>query len=217
MTRITALDVIDVRFPTSAGCDGSDAMNPEPDYSAAYVVLRTDDPDIAGYSLLFTTGRGNDVACAAVRALAPYVVGRDVDDADRRHRRAGARADVGRPAALARARRRASCTWPSARWSTPCGTCAAASMASRCGACSRRLTPDEIVRPDRLHVHRRRDHPGRGARHPASDGGPRAARVARLEARRAPRLHDLGRLARLRRRQGRPSRSRGRRRRASRC
>jgi L-fuconate dehydratase len=53
-------------------------MNPEPDYSAAYIVLRTNDPDIVGYSLLFTTGRGNDVACAAVRALAPYIVGRDV-------------------------------------------------------------------------------------------------------------------------------------------
>jgi L-fuconate dehydratase len=53
-------------------------MNPEPDYSAAYVVLRTDDPDLAGYSLLFTTGRGTDVACAAVRTLASYVVGRDV-------------------------------------------------------------------------------------------------------------------------------------------
>jgi L-fuconate dehydratase len=80
MTGITALEVIDIRFPTSRGLDGSDAMNPEPDYSAAYVVLSTSDPDIVGYSLLFTTGRGNDVACAAVRALAPYVVGRDVDD-----------------------------------------------------------------------------------------------------------------------------------------
>ena len=78
MTRITALEVIDVRFPTSRWLDGSDAMNPEPDYSAAYVVLSTSDSGIAGYSLLFTTGRGNDVACAAVRALAPYVVGRDV-------------------------------------------------------------------------------------------------------------------------------------------
>src|SRR5512143_3558576 len=78
MNRIRALDVADVRFPTSRGLDGSDAMNPEPDYSAAYVVLRTDDPDLCGYSLLFTTGRGNDVACAAVRALEPYVVGRDV-------------------------------------------------------------------------------------------------------------------------------------------
>jgi L-fuconate dehydratase len=53
-------------------------MNPEPNYSAAYVVLRTSDPAIAGYSLLFTTGRGNDVACAAVRALSTYIVGRDV-------------------------------------------------------------------------------------------------------------------------------------------
>ena len=69
MTRITALDVVDVRFPTSRGLDGSDAMNPEPDYSAAYVVLtQRATPTSTGYSLLFTTGRGNDVACAAVRA-----------------------------------------------------------------------------------------------------------------------------------------------------
>jgi L-fuconate dehydratase len=80
MTRISALDVTDVRFPTSLHLDGSDAMNPEPDYSAAYIMLRSDDTEAAGYSLLFTTGRGNDVACAAVRALAPYVVGRDVGE-----------------------------------------------------------------------------------------------------------------------------------------
>ncbi len=80
MTCITTLEVIDIRFPTSRGLDGSDAMNPEPDYSAAYVVLSTSDPDLVGYSLLFTTGRGNDVACAAVRALASYVVGRDAHD-----------------------------------------------------------------------------------------------------------------------------------------
>ena len=78
MTRITALDVVDVRFPTSRQLDGSDAMNPEPDYSAAYVALRVDDADLAGSSLLFTTGRGNDVACAAVHALESYVVGRDI-------------------------------------------------------------------------------------------------------------------------------------------
>jgi len=69
MTCITSLEVVDIRFPTSRGLDGSDAMNPEPDYSAAYVVLSTSDADIVGYSLLFTTGRGNDVACAAVQAL----------------------------------------------------------------------------------------------------------------------------------------------------
>ena len=79
MTRITGLDVHDVRFPTSLQLDGSDAMNTEPDYSAAYLVLRTDDADLAGYSLVFTIGRGNDVVCAALRALTPYVAGRDVD------------------------------------------------------------------------------------------------------------------------------------------
>jgi L-fuconate dehydratase len=74
--RITALDVLDVRFPTSETLDGSDAMNPEPDYSAAYVVLRTDDPaGHEGHALAFTTGRGNDVQAAAIAALAPYVVG----------------------------------------------------------------------------------------------------------------------------------------------
>jgi L-fuconate dehydratase len=78
MTRILALEAIDVRFPTSRDRDGSDAMNPAPDYSAAYVVLHTDDPGLSGYSLVFTTGRGNEVVCAALRSLAPYVVGRDV-------------------------------------------------------------------------------------------------------------------------------------------
>ncbi len=79
MTRICAMDVADVRFPTSAHRDGSDAMNPDPDYSAAYVVLRTDERDLAGYSLVFTTGRGNEIVCAALRSLRPYVLGRDVD------------------------------------------------------------------------------------------------------------------------------------------
>ena len=78
--RITALDVLDVRFPTSEHLDGSDAMNPEPDYSAAYVVLRTDAGDgLEGHALAFTTGRGNDVQAAAVAALAPHVVGRSVE------------------------------------------------------------------------------------------------------------------------------------------
>lgn len=82
--RIVSLDVTDVRFPTSRELDGSDAMNPDPDYSAAYVVLGTDDPgadgERDGYGLLFTIGRGNDVAAAAVRSLAPHVVGRPVPD-----------------------------------------------------------------------------------------------------------------------------------------
>jgi len=79
MTRIVALETHDVRFPTSRLLDGSDAMNPDPDYSAAYVVLRTDDPGLSGHGLAFTIGRGNDVQVAALQALAPHVVGRDVD------------------------------------------------------------------------------------------------------------------------------------------
>jgi len=78
MTRIVALDTFDVRFPTSLMLDGSDAMNPDPDYSAAYVVLRTDDPALEGCGLVFTIGRGNEVQAAALDALAPHVVGRDV-------------------------------------------------------------------------------------------------------------------------------------------
>ena len=81
MARITALDTFDVRFPTSRHLDGSDAMNLDPDYSAAYVVVRTDDPSgLAGYGLVFTIGRGNDVQTAAISALTHLVVGRDVDD-----------------------------------------------------------------------------------------------------------------------------------------
>ncbi|HEX6347051.1 enolase C-terminal domain-like protein [Umezawaea sp.] len=79
MAAVVGLDVLDIRFPTSRELDGSDAMNPDPDYSAAYVVLRTDDgPD--GYGLAFTIGRGNDVQAAAIRALAPHVVGRPVPE-----------------------------------------------------------------------------------------------------------------------------------------
>jgi L-fuconate dehydratase len=78
---ITALDVLDIRFPTSRSLDGSDAMNPDPDYSAAYVILRTSDQDgPAGHGFTFTIGRGTEVVVAGVRALAPLVVGRSVDE-----------------------------------------------------------------------------------------------------------------------------------------
>lgn len=72
--HITALTTYDVRFPTSRGRHGSDAMNPEPDYSAAYVVMGTDS-GAEGHGLAFTIGRGNDVQVAAIQALEPYVAG----------------------------------------------------------------------------------------------------------------------------------------------
>lgn len=75
--RITAVDTYDIRFPTSRELDGSDAMNPDPDYSAAYVVLRTDAADgVEGHGFTFTIGRGNDVQVAAIDALRHHVVGR---------------------------------------------------------------------------------------------------------------------------------------------
>lgn len=79
MPTITSVNVIDIRFPTSATLDGSDAMNPDGDYSAAYVVLETDEPDLAGYGLTFTIGRGNDLCVAAARQIGQRLTGCDVD------------------------------------------------------------------------------------------------------------------------------------------
>ncbi|MFI7061396.1 L-fuconate dehydratase [Kribbella sp. NPDC050124] len=79
MPRITSVEVIDVRFPTSLTQDGSDAMNQDGDYSAAYVVLHTDEPDLAGYGFTFTIGRGNDLCAAAAAQRGEPLVGRDVD------------------------------------------------------------------------------------------------------------------------------------------
>ena len=78
---ISALETFDIRFPTSRELDGSDAMNMDPDYSAAYVVLRTDDPSgLCGHGFAFTIGRGNDVQTSACAALHHLVVGRKVGD-----------------------------------------------------------------------------------------------------------------------------------------
>jgi L-fuconate dehydratase len=77
--EIVGMRTHDVRFPTSRELDGSDAMNPDPDYSAAYVVLTADD-GFAGHGFAFTIGRGNDVQTAAIGALESYVLGRDVED-----------------------------------------------------------------------------------------------------------------------------------------
>jgi len=80
MPVITAVEAFDVRFPTSLSLDGSDAMNPDPDYSAAYVVIRSDAPDgIEGHGFFFTIGRGNDVEVAAIEALRDHLLGQDLD------------------------------------------------------------------------------------------------------------------------------------------
>ena len=75
---ITDISVIDLRFPTSRELDGSDAMNADPDYSAAYIILHTDS-DLEGHGLTFTLGRGNELCVAAVESLKPMVIGRSLD------------------------------------------------------------------------------------------------------------------------------------------
>jgi L-fuconate dehydratase len=78
MTKITGMRVYDVRFPTSRHLDGSDAMNPDPDYSAAYVILETDGgPE--GHGLTFTIGRGTEICCTAIQAMSHLVIGLDMD------------------------------------------------------------------------------------------------------------------------------------------
>ncbi|HEX3805753.1 MAG TPA: L-fuconate dehydratase [Gaiellaceae bacterium] len=80
-TRIVRARTYDIRFPTSRSGAGSDAMNPDPDYSAAYVALETDRTDgLTGHGLTFTIGRGTEVCVAAIEALAPHVVGLTVEE-----------------------------------------------------------------------------------------------------------------------------------------
>ena len=76
---IEGLTAKDIRFPMSRARDGSDAMNPDPDYSAAYVILHNDRDGLEGHGLTFTIGRGNEVCVAAVDALKPLVIGRTLD------------------------------------------------------------------------------------------------------------------------------------------
>jgi L-fuconate dehydratase len=78
---VTITDVVarDIRFPTSENLVGSDAMNQAPDYSAAYVVLKTDTADLQGHGLTFTIGRGNELCVAAIDALAPLLLGRTLE------------------------------------------------------------------------------------------------------------------------------------------
>ncbi|ALE04549.1 fuconate dehydratase (plasmid) [Arthrobacter sp. ERGS1:01] len=81
MSTVIAVETSDVRFPTSRDLDGSDAMNPDPDYSAAYLRVVTDSSDgHEGHGFVFTIGRGNDVETAAITALTPYLLGRDVEE-----------------------------------------------------------------------------------------------------------------------------------------
>ena len=77
--EITRMETRDIRFPTSLSLDGSDAMNPDPDYSAAYVILKTNIEGLEGHGLTFTIGRGNDICVKAIEALEYLVVGQSLN------------------------------------------------------------------------------------------------------------------------------------------
>jgi L-fuconate dehydratase len=77
--KITAIETKDIRFPTSENLDGSDAMNPDPDYSAAYVILKTDHPDgLEGHGLTFTIGRGNELCVQSIQSLSYLLIGKSI-------------------------------------------------------------------------------------------------------------------------------------------
>lgn len=77
---ITSIEAKDIRFPTSKSLDGSDAMHPDPDYSAAYVILKTNDTSLEGHGLTFTLGRGNELCVAAIKSLSRLIVGKSLDE-----------------------------------------------------------------------------------------------------------------------------------------
>jgi len=77
--KITSLSARDIRFPTSDNLDGSDAINKDPDYSAAYIVVETEQGN-TGYGLIFTIGRGTDICCTAVESMRHLVIGTDLED-----------------------------------------------------------------------------------------------------------------------------------------
>src|SRR2546430_16991851 len=80
MTKIVDVTALDIRFPTSRTLAGSDAMNPDPDYSAAYAILKTDHPrGLEGHGFTFTIGRGNELCGAAIESLAHLIVGQTVE------------------------------------------------------------------------------------------------------------------------------------------
>ena len=217
MTKITGFDTFDIRFPTSLRLDGSDAMNPSPDYSAAYLVIRTDEADpadaggepLSGYSFVFTIGPGNDVQLAAIRMLEPFLVGRDLDEV---------LADLGglyralvglQPDALAGARMRHRAHGGRRRRERVLGP-GRAPGGQAAVAAARRPVPGGARRLGRFPLSHRRPHPGRGTGAAGTRPGGQGRAVEGAAPGRLPGLlHDAG-LARLLRRHASPRSARRR-------
>jgi L-fuconate dehydratase len=77
---ILSIEAKDIRFPTSKSLDGSDAMNKDPDYSAAYVILKTNDSNFEGHGMTFTEGRGNELCVAAIQSLSYLLKGKSLKE-----------------------------------------------------------------------------------------------------------------------------------------
>jgi len=213
MASITAIEVYDIRFPTSEERDGSDAMNKDGDYSGAYVVLTTDEPGLSGYGLTFTIGRGTDLCVRAAQQIAAPLLSWDVDDlsgpgmcrllnlikSDSQLRWLGPEKGVVHLATAAVlnaawdlvARRAGKPLW---RLLSEMG----------CRAASRGL---------RLQLPQRCADARRGDRHAARNRVDASPAHRRGHPHRVPRVHDLARLARLLRRKAAPALRAGRRRR----
>ena len=178
-------------------------MNPDPDYSAAYVILRTDAGDgLEGHGFTFTIGRGTEVVVAASDALAAARRRPRTGDRQRRHGRVLAASSSATASCAGSAPRRASSTSPRRRSSTRSGTCSRSGRGKPVWQLLVDMTPEEIVALVDFRYITDALTPERGARRSSR---PLAARRGRARggaaAGRLPRLHDLGRLARLRRRQ----------------
>ena len=132
--KIRDLEILDLRFPTSLTSDGTDAVHKDPDYSAAYVILHTDD-GAEGHGFTFTIGRGNEVCAEAIRAFAPLVVGRDVDEIFARPGGILAIARRRFAAALARAREGRHPHLDGGDRQRDVGSRRPSAPASRCGSC----------------------------------------------------------------------------------
>ena len=76
---ISEIETKDIRFPTSDSLIGSDAMNKDPDYSAAYVILKTNNPKLEGHGLTFTIGRGNELCIEAIKSLSYLIIGKELE------------------------------------------------------------------------------------------------------------------------------------------
>ena len=141
-TTIVSLEAVDVRFPTSRWLDGSDAMHTDPDYSAAYVVLRTGaDDGHEGHGLTFTSGRGNEVCVAGIRALEPFVVGRTLEAIVADLSGFWRSPRLRQPAALARPGKGRHAPRHRRRRQRRLGSLGEARGEARCGSCSRTCLP----------------------------------------------------------------------------